>query len=295
MMKLKEKWTAMSHNMLLGLATFTLFGVASCSSEKKTSETVDLKGTYQVMLPAADGPGHYLMVAFNGNHYQLFEKYLSETTPFVSMGEVSNTTDSTFQVGELTFLRKGNDLLLQDSVMQKLSEDTLLQDMYVKTYMKADKTGENIELSIMRHGEKKLVALKKADKQYTLNYKEDSNDSEVYSDGKVTLMLKQGKELTGTMDDGTKTTLTLLTPTTRQYKGTGNDEVYYEALYYTGEVGGTVHLFGADLKHSYILPQKEAAAHAAEYSDGKTTWKTDPNANATLTSGGKTVKLQAVK
>ena len=45
-------------------------------------------GIYEGILPAADCPGIYVMLAINGDQYELLEKYIAEPETFVTRGNI---------------------------------------------------------------------------------------------------------------------------------------------------------------------------------------------------------------
>lgn len=82
-----------------------LLAVLSVCSSCATKPSCD--GTYEGVLPAADCAGTYVMLAVDGNRYELFEKYISRPGSFLTCGDA--TLD-----GKVLRLDNGKEFTLTD-------------------------------------------------------------------------------------------------------------------------------------------------------------------------------------
>lgn len=263
-------------------------GCTSSHKEKPSNSDVEKKdGTYQVVIPAASSPGHYMLLALNDNQYQLFEKYLGEATTFYSEGELSDVTDSTFQVNDYRVSIRHGKLYINENVFRKVSSLTSLDQAYREHILKDQTTGENVSLCLKSDDDEKVAVLVMGDKTYTLKAKDD-----VFTDGKATLTLTDTPDYQDSklVIDGKTHTFDALGPNTKTYTSEDKDVPYIEAFYYAGEKGGLVRLFGYDEKDCMELPLKEAAAHAALYTNNEqVSWAVRPDNSATLSVKGKNI------
>lgn len=89
------------------------FLLGSC----QTPHTND--GIYEGILPAADCPGIYVMLAINGDQYELLEKYIAEPETFVTRGNIEQKGKQLHLDNQMQITLLSNELQCQHTTLKK--------------------------------------------------------------------------------------------------------------------------------------------------------------------------------
>lgn len=270
-----------------------MLALMSCSSPS-------LDGTYEGILPAADCPGIYVLLAVNGDKYELLEKYMLHPETFVTYGKVESTEGGKgLHLDNRMELEVGdNGLFCQEIPLKRISSETVLPDLYTDMALKDNETGENVTVRLYGRGEKKYADFNWADEVYKLKLENRNDSVSEYRDSNRSLKFIVGKPadfLSGKIvldGPGGPHSFIRLTPVYNVYSLTdakGDTEVpsFYDVVYYNGDAEAHVKLITADRTKCYTLTQTEASAKTAVYTDGKVEWHLGNHRNATLILDGK--------
>ncbi len=270
-----------------GFLAITLL-LSSCT----TPHTED--GIYEGILPAADCPGIYVLLAINGNKYELLEKYITHPETFITYGEIESSYSSKSLLldnnMQLTPSDKG--LLCQNMALKRISPQKGLPEICISQLFKEDQSGEDATLRTYSRNGQQYADLYFKDMEYNLeqNQQNDSIEEYVKPGSSLKLLLKTNQESSDkrlVFQNGTTSyNFTSLTPTNCFYTLTEKEDneapSFLDVVYYTDEQRAIVKLIGTSPEHCYTLPQTEASAHTAIYTDGKTEWQLGNHQNATL-------------
>lgn len=285
-----------------GLTLLLILAITACGSKKEQpTQVVSYNGTYETVIPAADGPGIYIRLAISGEGYSLYEKYLTEEGAFVSYGKLKDLTDKGFVIGDnmKIDIKEDGALTCQDKDFTKISEDTVLAKPLVTTVYKDDKTGNDLEVEVYTQDGKQYAKVEYEGTKYELmaDGEADVKDATVFANDKVSLKLAtKGQSSLTVGKESTPVTLTQLGPNYATYVTEEKEaEPLFDVVYVNDEENSFVLLLSADSKQCYQLERKEASAKTAVYGDEKVEWATKVDKSATLTVNGKTVKYSLKK
>lgn len=278
----------MKKTFVYAFAAVVVLFVAACAGNKKSEvATPALQGNYEAMLPAADAPGIFVRLALNDSTYQLFEKYIDKDGVFVTTGTVKDLTEKGFTVADgMQIELTDSTLATQGVTFTKVSNEMQLPKAYTMTYLKGLKTGTDAELALATVDGTKQAVLSLEGKNYTLK----AGEGDSYTDGKVTLTLKDDKYTVSGADKNDD--FVVIAPVWNRYQSTPDaSQMGVETMFFEEEGKGYIRLFTDNLNRCYILNRTEASAKTATFTDGKVTWSTANDNTATLSEEGKTVKF----
>lgn len=253
-------------------------------------------GTYEGILPAADCPGIYILLAINSNKYELLEKYITHPGTSITYGDIKTSYYSRKQQLDngikLTPSDSGKVLLYQNRALKYISPQKKLPEIYTSQSFKENESGKDATLKIYSQNGKQYANFYFNDLEYNLEQNLQDNATEEYikpgSDLKLQLKCQEkssDKELV--FHNGTVSyNFASLTPTNCFYTLISNGESdvpsFLDVIYYTDNLQALVKLIGISPEHCYTLPQTDASAKTAIYTDGKTEWQLGNHQNATL-------------
>lgn len=288
---------------------FVLLAVASmaaCTGNKQnkadntanadSTQVTNYAGTYEGVMPAADCPGIYTLLAVNENgEYEMFQKYLERVGTYVSKGKFELKGDTIKLMEDAGFMFKvsGNKLSLNDISLNKISEEKQLAAEYKTAIMKEDKSGTNVDVAVYTAGKESYAEFTFDGKNYKLKENMQNTQEKEFTDGtatfkwnvldpapmpdyKPTLMLKDKKY-----------TFTMISPANDIYvtKDKTAPAAGFDVLYLNAADKPMVKLLSAS--SIYTLPQTEASAKTAIYSKDSITWDMRNNRTAVLDVKGK--------
>lgn len=276
-----------------------LLAVLSVCSSCATKPSCD--GTYEGVLPAADCAGTYVMLAVDGNRYELFEKYISRPGSFLTCGDA--TLD-----GKVLRLDNGKEFTLTDGGLSSgeqplrlVSSDKQLADLYTTLQLKETRQGEDASLKLYEKGGVHYADLSFKGEEYALKSVARTDSAEEYKDGTASLRLpvdfvQKAPFVQADFTDGKNDfRFTLLAPASAVYVvADGEGPASFDVVYYNDGNRALVKLLCPDLAHCYTLPQTEASAKTAVYADDKVEWSIDNENRATLRVDGKAYTYKAV-
>lgn len=284
--------------LMYAVALAGIVAVQSCKVKNKDVKADIPSGTYEVMLPAADGPGRYVMLAISDSTYEMYEKYLDEETTFLSKGVIKTNKEGKLDLGDDILIdQKASPITVQGKPLIKVSDKTALEKMYTTSFYKDDVTGDDYEVSFYNKDGKACVQLSLNGQTSVLNADSQSTET-IYTDGKQKLTLEDDDNLNSVvLNNGSDThKLTLINPVWTRYQGEdGGKAVAYETLFFDDGVNAALRLFTDDITKCLTLKRTEASAKTAVFSDGKTTFSTALDHTATLKINGKTLTLKPQK
>lgn len=275
-----------------------MLALTSCSSPS-------FDGTYEGVLPAADCPGIYVLLAVNGDKYELLEKYLLHPETFVTYGKVESTDGGKglHLDNSMELKVEGGSLQCQRVALRRISSETVLPELYTSVALKDYQTGEDAVVRFYEREEKKYADLSLGDKDYKLKLETLNDSVSEYRGSDFSLKLAMSDPLEPFSEKivfegpcGTSS-FARLTPVYSVYNLTepkGDESVpsFYDVVYYTGDTESYVKLITSDTEQCYTLSQVEGSAKAAVYTDGKVEWHVGNHRNATLIVDGKIYKYK---
>lgn len=301
----------------LAIAFIITITVASCGKPAKqkidtllnANEMTEMvwHGTYQGVSPAADCPGVYWMVAIDSNGFQCLNKYIDRAGIYLYQGKVKwkPTGDSIILEGyQMAFQVKPGKLEYNMIVLQKISNETTLPSVLTTTLLKENKSGKNAELMEYSENNKRIAKFSYDGKHYNMKFDKNSQRSNIYSEGKDSLIVHRMPSTKPPYVDVILKTdtasyqFTLLSPVNEQYVAIDTTAISraFDVLYLNNDSIHEVLLINPEYKLCMMLPQIEAAAKQATYLNGSQMWQSKGD-NATLGIGDhrwqyKTVKME---
>lgn len=275
----------MQSGLLLIILLFT-----SCT----VSHTED--GIYEGILPASDCPGIYVLLAINGNKYELLEKHITRPGTFITYGNIETHyhSQSLLLDNRMQLTPSGNGKMLQCQAitLRRISPQKGLPEICISQLFKENQTGENATLRIYSRRGKQYADFYFNNQEYTLEKSWENNSTEEYIKPQSDIRLRLQSQTTVSdkklefYNGKASYDFTLLTPTNTLYTLTGkkdnNAPSFLDVIYYTDEYRILVKLISTSPEYCYTLPQTEASAKTAIYTDGKTEWQLRNHQNATL-------------
>lgn len=263
------------------------FLLGSC----QTPHTND--GIYEGILPAADCPGIYVMLAINGDQYELLEKYIAEPETFVTRGNIEQKGKQLHLDNQMQITLLSNELQCQHTTLKKISGQNELPEIYVSQLLKEDQSGEDASIKLYSQKDKQYAEFhfKNNTYQLKLNLHNDSVNEYTCPEQSVKLsqpvpQLSSFQEFIFRNDTATYT-FTQLSPTNCIYrladeKKENEVPAFLNVIYYNDDQQALVKLLHPALPHCYTLSQTEASAKTANYTDGETEWQLHNDRRATL-------------
>ena len=294
-------------------AAFVAAALVACTGAKKQSnepvktakDTLAWSGTYEGVMPAADCPGIYTLLALNNDgNYEMYQKYLERNSSYVSKGELEwNVSGDTLFLlsNERMPLQVSKDALMNGNItLSRVSDKDNLEDAYTKYLIKEDKSGDNYLVEIYTEGNTTYAEFEFNNQKYKL--KQDMDDSQMYkfTDAAASLnwnildpapMANYKPTLTL---DGKVYTFSMLSPTNEVLSTSDSNAPVkgFDVLYMNNEGKSFVKLLSSQVNHCYTLPQIEASAKTAVYEKDGVEWSTDNKKGAVLIIDGKEYKYK---
>lgn len=274
-------------------------GIMLVLSACKSSPSYD--GTYEGIVPAADCPGIYILLTIDGNKYELLEKYIMHSETFITYGETlkSQENNTLCMDNEMELKLSENSLFYQGMPLKRISAQKKLPEIYTTQFLKEYKTGEDANVKFYSLKDQRYADFHFKGKEYKLKLNPENNAIDEYSDANNSLSIsfeKQTLPSTGkiSFNDGTNVyTFAQLSPTSCIYninKDENTDSTIpsaFDVTYYNDGKQNFAKLIDANCEHYYTLPQTEASAKTATYTDRKTTWMLGNQKNGILIIGNK--------
>ena len=261
--------------------------------------SLDWYGTYEGIMPAADCPGIYVLLAIDTTTYEMACKYIDRPGINISMGNFKWNVagDSlTLLADHRTYRVDGGSLWLGKFQLTKTDDAVKLPRLLITQTLKDDKSGVNAVLEQYSVGHHHLAKFYFDDKIYKLTLDEKNTYCKEYTDGKVKLFLdsldtkKLQWDIHPIFVDGDDTYhFTVLSPVNEIYIATGQPVLTksFDVLYLNGEDGSEVKILNPIYKYCFTLSQVEASAKTAEYYNNGVSWTSSPR-GATLSLGDQT-------
>lgn len=277
----------MKTNQILRLILLSIiFSLSACS----VSHTSD--GTYEGILPAADCPGIYVMLTIDENKYELLEKYLTLPETFVTYGEIKRQGQTLQLDNQMEFTCDSNHLSYKDMSLRQISTQKSLPEIFISQSLKENQTGEDALLKVYSRKGKQFADLYFRDNKYSLEESSQNDSTKEYTDTKKAIKLSIPVSRSSSLqeltfkNDTAAYTFTSLTPCNNIYRITEKEEhvlpAVLDVIYYNDGQQAFVKLLHSTLSYCYTLPQTEASAKTAIYTDGQTEWQLLNHRNAVL-------------
>ena len=294
-------WHRLLADKLMKVKEFLKAGFAGLMLALMSCSSPSFDGTYEGVLPAADCPGIYVLLTVNGDKYELLEKYLLHPETFVTYGKVESADGGKgLRLDNRMELEvEGNGLVCQKVALKRVSSEKALPELYTSVALKDYQTGEDATVRLYEREGKRYAAFSMGDKDYTLRLEAQSDSVNEYRDSESSLKLTAGapadflsEKIVFDGPDGAYS-FARLTPVYNVYRlvepkeEDDNVPSFYDVVYYAGDTEAYVKLLTSDASQCYTLPQVEASAKTAVYTDGKVEWHAGNHRNATLIVDGK--------
>lgn len=176
----------MKKNHLFPLAIGSLsFLLWSCQAPH-TSD-----GIYEGILPAADCPGIYVMLAINGDQYELLEKYIAEPETFVTRGNIEQEGKQLHLDNQMQFTNQTQGLLYQQTILKRISEQNELPEIYISQLLKEDQSGEDALIKLYSQKSKQYAEFHFRNNTYQLKLNLHNDSVDEYVDPEQHIKLSQ--------------------------------------------------------------------------------------------------------
>lgn len=114
-------------------------------------------GIYEGILPAANCPGIYVMLAINGDQYELLEKYIAESETFVTRGSIEQKGKQLHLDNQMQFTPLSHELQCQHTTLKKISNQNELPEIYVSQLLKENQSGEDALIKLYSQKDKQYA------------------------------------------------------------------------------------------------------------------------------------------
>lgn len=274
--------------MKLHFVVIMLSGIVmmSCGNKKEnklyqvdmhtSNISIDVDGTYAGIIPAADCPGIFRMVALGFDKYEMLNKYLERKGLFVDEGALKQVNDSILVDGVPYFVGEGM-LFNSTDTLYKLNDEKNLPVLYkTQTMVENRPAGQHALLNIYNKNGKQVVKFAFKGKEYQLKPNVENIQVNEYVDGKNSLQMEiidpaPEPVTTPVFTDGNKSyEFTLLSPLNFVY--TTSEGKYFDAVYFNNGKTGSVFLLTDKYGECHILPQKGDHSDTTVYTDGNIIW-----------------------
>lgn len=278
----------MKKNHIIPLAMGSLvFLLGSC----KVPHTND--GIYEGILPAADCPGIYVMLAINGDKYELLEKYIAEPETFIIYGDIEEKGNQLHLDNQMQFTNHTQGLQYQHTTLKRISDQNELPEIYISQLLKEDQSGEDALIKLYSQKSKQYAEFHFRNNTYRLELNLHNDSVDEYVDTEQHIKLSQPVPQLSSFqefifrNDTAAYTFTQLSPTNCIYHlaGEKNEKEapsFLNVIYYNDDQQAFVKLLHPTLPQCYTLTQTEASAKTATYTDGETEWHLHNDQRATL-------------
>lgn len=249
--------------------------------------TVEWQGTYEGILPAADCPGIYALLAIDSIGYECLYKYIERPGIYVSLGKIkwNSLGDSiTLVDDQSTYEVKDGGLHNGLFTLTKVSDAQKLPHLLTTEVLKDNKSGENALLQQYTEDNKQYAKLQFNDKIYHLKRDFKNSKQIEYADDKSKLFMATIDSTEWDVkplfiNDKDTVRFTILSPVNDIYAANSTPILTqsFDVLYLNGSDGSEVKLLSPDYKYVFTLPQTEASAKTAEYYNNGVTWSAKSN------------------
>lgn len=268
-----------------------LGGLTLLLSSCKVPHTHD--GIYEGILPTADSSGVYVMLAINGEKYELLEKNIAQPETFITYGGVEEKGEQLHLDNQMQFTSHPQGLLYQKTSLKRISDQNELPEIYLSLLLKEDQSGEDAFIKLYSQKSKQYADFNFRNNKYRLELSLHNDSVNEYSNPTQHVKLSQPiSQLSSFQEfifrnDTAAYTFTQLSPTNCLYllageKGEKKAPSFLNVIYYNDDQQAFVKLLHPMLSHCYTLPQTEASAKTAIYTDGETEWQLHNDQRATL-------------
>lgn len=286
-------------HQLIALLILT-FLFSSCGKKNRNQQgsdshtsalSVDWEGTYAGIIPAADCPGIYRMVALDSNHFETLDKYLEREGIFISKGTFRIINDTlivdgvAYHIGE-NLLTNSTDTLFRINEKKQLPV-TLTEQVLVESV----KGEAGTILRIYGESEKKMAELQFKGKTYLLSLNIENTQVNEYTDGENSLQMEvidPAPEVPTipVFTVGNKThEFTIVSPS--NYLFTSFEDSVCDVTYFNGEENYVLLLSAHKF---YLLPQTEVWSKGSVYSNGEVSWTATGGKGVLKTEEGKVIE-----
>lgn len=292
----------------LNTITFALLLVAalSCSGNKKNKTTdtaeafLSVSGTYEAVVPStlANASAAYTLIALSDKgEYELYRKVVGDANSHLSKGNFEVQGDSVKLLHnpetEL-FIVKNDQLVLGETIFQKISAGGALESEYKLFSIKENKSGEIVQVTLYTKEAEGYAEFEFNGNAYKLKEDAESTQERLFTDGSTLLvwnivdpapladyqpLLKIGSA---------EHTFTLVSPINRHFVAKEGESTpnSYDVLYFNLTPGKSFVKLLSETA-SITLPQTEASAKTAEYAQDGISWSISNKNVATLTVNGR--------
>lgn len=264
--------------LLTGILFSSIFFSCVPKKEKSIVRYTDCfeEGTYGGILRTEENSGVFRMVAFDSMQYEVIDKFLIQGIQFITRDGIELKGDLFF-IGGIPYRFGRNMLFNETDTLYRLSEETKLPTCFCREMMVENRkggAGASLERFCENNNGKALFYFD--GRVYKMNLNTDSSQITEYVDGENKLFME-------VIDPAPEPVTTpVFTDGKRQYEFTITNPCHYlfsskegmdfDVTYFNGDSCNLVLLLCCEGTGFYLLPQTEAWAKGAEYSDGKTTW-----------------------
>lgn len=295
------------NKQLILLSALTVLAFTSCKKEVQTDtvsevstalvqNSADLVGVYSGLLPCASCPGIETTYEFHENGtYGRYEKYLNHPGFFNVRGTYKLSDDKTYFVlddvdqtklklkdGKLVLLtQEGKEAEGNLASYYQLSLEKGMQEYPQERYSKTFKalSGVNYTIVIWEENENTTAYVTGSDGSSRILKQQEVKGNGVFIWGDDAMTLTANDDEYAMQLNKVDQKLVLLSPLNYQFKD-GNEASFLTVTYYTQAENPYVVILEEDTY--YVLPQIEASARGAVYSDEKNRWITGNTEKATF-------------
>lgn len=264
--------------LLTGILFSSIFFSCVPKKEKSTVRYTDCfeEGTYGGILRTEENPGVFRMVAFDSMQYEVIDKFLIQGIQFITHGGIELKGDLFF-IGGIPYRFGRNMLFNETDTLFRLSEDTKLPTCFSREMMVENRKGGGVaSLERFCENNEGVALFYFGGHVYKMKLDIDSSQITEYVDGENKLFMEvidpaPEPVTTPVFYDGKQQyEFTITNPC--HYLFSSAEGKDYDVTYFNGDSCNLVLLLSEGGTDFYLLPQTQAWAKGAEYSDGKTTW-----------------------
>lgn len=266
-------------------------------SSCKSPASID--GTYETILTSANSTGKYMLLCIDGNKYELLEKYITRPEMFITRGEIKgNGRNGILHLdNQMQLTIHNQSLCFQNIPLRQISQEKKLPKSYTTQIFKEDTSGEDAIVHLYTQQGERHADILFMGKTHRLKHSSSNGNNEKYMNSEDSyLICNESLENISFHVAGNMYTFTRLTPSYCTYKSQSpkNDHIppLIDAIYYNDGEQAFVKLITNDINHCYTLPQQEASAKTAIYSNEKAEWQFGNQQNASLLLDGEKYKYQ---
>ncbi|MBM6759381.1 copper resistance protein NlpE N-terminal domain-containing protein [Bacteroides mediterraneensis] len=176
----------MKKNHLFPLAIGSLsFLLGAC----KTPHAND--GIYEGIFPTANNSGIYMMLAINGDQYELLEKNIAQPETFITYGSLEQEGKQLHLDNQMQFTNQTQGLLYQQTTLKRISEQNELPEIYISQLLKEDQSGEDALIKLYSQKSKQYAEFHFRNNTYQLKLNLHNDSVDEYVDPEQHIKLSQ--------------------------------------------------------------------------------------------------------